>query len=57
VFPQIKGTAYFSKEAAEIVFADAQQNLEQIYAMLEKDESPVGFNLQLEIELKSTSNL
>jgi Zn-dependent M28 family amino/carboxypeptidase len=56
VFPQIKGTAYFSKEAAELVFADAQQNLEQIYAMLEKDESPKGFDLPLEIELESTSS-
>tara|TARA_R110002153_G_scaffold32537_9_gene98519 strand:- start:4543 stop:6183 length:1641 start_codon:yes stop_codon:yes gene_type:complete len=55
VFPQIKGSAYFSKEAAEIVFADAPQNLEQIYAMLEKDESPKGFDLPLEIKLESTS--
>jgi len=56
VFPQIKGTTYFSKEAAELVFADAQQNLEQIYAMLEKDESPKGFDLPFEIELESTSS-
>lgn len=55
VFPQIKGSAYFSKEAAELVFADAEQNLEQIYAMLEKDESPKGFDLPLEVQLTSTS--
>jgi Zn-dependent M28 family amino/carboxypeptidase len=55
VYPQIKGGAYFSKEAAEILFADAEQNLEQIYAMLEKDESPKGFELPLSIQLSSTS--
>ena len=55
VYPQIKGSAYFSKEAAEFVFADAQQNLEAIYAMLEKDESPKGFDLPLEIQLESKS--
>jgi Zn-dependent M28 family amino/carboxypeptidase len=55
VYPQIKGSAYFSKEAAEFVFADAQQNLEALYAMLEKDESPKGFDLPLEIQLESKS--
>jgi Zn-dependent M28 family amino/carboxypeptidase len=55
VYPQIKGAAYFSKEAAEIVFADAEQNLEQIYAMLEKDESPKGFDLTMSIQLESKS--
>jgi Zn-dependent M28 family amino/carboxypeptidase len=55
VYPQLKGAAYFSKEAAELVFADAEQTLEQIYAMLEKDESPKGFDLPLEIKLESTS--
>jgi len=56
VFPQIKGSAYFSKEAAELVFADAEQNLEQIYGMLEKDESPKGFHLPMEIQLESKSS-
>jgi hypothetical protein len=55
VYPQIKGSAYFSKEAAELVFADAEQNLEQIYGMLEKDESPKGFDLPMEIQLESKS--
>jgi Zn-dependent M28 family amino/carboxypeptidase len=55
VYPLIKGTAYFSKEAAELVFKDAELNLEQIYAMLEKDESPKGFNLPMEIQLESKS--
>jgi Zn-dependent M28 family amino/carboxypeptidase len=55
VYPQIKGSAYFSKDAAELVFADAEQNLAQIYAMLEKDESPKGFDLPMEIQLESKS--
>jgi hypothetical protein len=55
VYPQIKGSAYFSKEAAELVFADAEQNLEQIYAMLDKDESPKGFDLPMEVQLESKS--
>jgi Zn-dependent M28 family amino/carboxypeptidase len=55
VYPQIKGTAYFSKEAAEFLFADAEQSLDAIYAMLEKDESPKGFDLPLEIKLESKS--
>lgn len=56
VYPQIKGSAYFSKEAAELVFTDAEQNLEQIYAMLEKDESPKGFDLAVDIQLESKSS-
>jgi Zn-dependent M28 family amino/carboxypeptidase len=55
VHPQIKGSAYFSKETAELVFKDAELNLEEIYAMLEKDESPKGFDLPLSIQLASTS--
>jgi hypothetical protein len=55
VYPQIKGTAYFSKEAASLVFADAEQNLEQIYSMLDQDESPKGFDLPMEIKLESKS--
>jgi Zn-dependent M28 family amino/carboxypeptidase len=55
VYPQIKGSAYFSKETAEFIFEDAELNLKQIYAMLEKDESPKGFDLSLDIQLASTS--
>jgi Zn-dependent M28 family amino/carboxypeptidase len=55
VYPQLKGAAYFSKEAAELIFADAEQNLEQIYAILEKDESPKGFDLPIAIKLESIS--
>ena len=55
VYPQIKSSAYLSKEAAELVFTDAEQNLEQIYGMLESDESPKGFDLSMEIQLESKS--
>ena len=55
VYPQIKSSAYLSKEAAELVFTDAEQNLEQIYGMLESDESPNGFDLSMEIQLESKS--
>ncbi|WP_299084984.1 M28 family metallopeptidase [uncultured Paraglaciecola sp.] len=55
VYPEMTGSAYFSKEAAELVFADAEQSLEQIYAMLEKDESPKGFDLSMGIQLGSKS--
>lgn len=55
VYPKIKGSVYLSKEASELVFKDAEQNLEQIYAMLENDESPKGFNLLMEIQLESKS--
>ncbi|NCP63479.1 MAG: M28 family peptidase [Paraglaciecola sp.] len=55
VFPQLLGGAYLSKEAAEIVFADAPQNLEQIYAMLEEDASPKGFELPYRVHLESRS--
>lgn len=55
VYPQIKGTAYFSKESARLVFADAEKNLEQIYSLLDQDESPKGFDLPMEIKLESKS--
>ncbi len=55
VFPKLKGSAYLSKEAANLLFADAKLNLKQIYDMLEKDESPTGFELSMNIQLESTS--
>ncbi|MCF2947264.1 M28 family metallopeptidase [Paraglaciecola aquimarina] len=54
-FPELNNTAYFSKEAAEILFADAELNLAQIYEMLEKDESPKGFDLDSSLTLESKS--
>ncbi len=55
VYPEIKGGAYFSKEAAEVLFADAEKNLADIYAMLEEDKSPKGFALDKSIQMSSKS--
>jgi hypothetical protein len=55
VFPQLQNSAYFSKEAAQILFADAKLNLEQIYQMLEADLSPQGFDLQIDINFAKRS--
>ncbi|MGS2719521.1 M28 family metallopeptidase [Paraglaciecola aestuariivivens] len=55
VFPEIKGGAYFSKEAAELIFAGAEKELSDIYAMLENDESPKGFALNKSVNMTSTS--
>jgi hypothetical protein len=55
VYPNIKGSAYMSAEAAALLFANAQHSLEQIYGMLEQDQSPKGFALPLSIQLSSAS--
>jgi Zn-dependent M28 family amino/carboxypeptidase len=55
VFPQLQSSAYLSKEAAELVFAKAPQTLEQLYALLEEDVSPQGFDIPLSIKLESRS--
>jgi Zn-dependent M28 family amino/carboxypeptidase len=55
VFPQLQNSAYLSKEAAQILFADAQLNLEQIYQMLEEDQSPEGFDLPVSISFSKRS--
>lgn len=55
VFPQLLSSAYLSKEAAELVFINAPQNLDEIYAMLEEDKSPKGFDIPLSVKLESRS--
>lgn len=55
VFPAIKNSAYFSKEAAEVLFEGAEMSLEEIYAALEKDETPEGFALKGTISLSKKS--
>lgn len=55
MYPQIKGSAYFSRDAADLLFVDAKHNLEQIYAMLEQDESPKAFDLPMGIKLEFKS--
>lgn len=54
-FPEIKSSAYFSKAAAEVLFTGAKQNLEEIYAQLEQDQVPKGFNMSVEVSLSSRS--
>lgn len=54
-FPEILSRAYLSKEAAEKVFAKTPKNLSQIYAMLEKDESPKGFDIDFSVEMSSST--
>lgn len=55
VFPQLKNAAYFSQDAAAKLFTGAPSSLEDIYAMLEKDESPKGFALKVSMDLASDS--
>lgn len=55
VFPELLNSAYFSKEAAEILFAGAPQNITQLYQMLEQDASPKGFPLPVSIDFSKRS--
>lgn len=55
VFPELKGRAYFSKQAAEMLFEGAEKSLEDIYAMLEEDAAPAGFPLPGRISMQSKS--
>ena len=55
VFPEIKNSAYLSKAAAEKLFVGAQKSLEQIYAMLEQDQSPKGFSLPFSVTMSKQS--
>lgn len=55
VYPELKDSAYFSQEAAAKLFANAPMSLEQIYAELEADKSPAGFDLPVSIEMSKTS--
>ncbi|WP_425451720.1 M28 family metallopeptidase [Alteromonas aestuariivivens] len=54
-FPSLKGGAYLSQPAAEQLFANAPQTLEQIYAQLERDESPKGFEMAGEVNISRRS--
>ncbi|WP_339900679.1 M28 family metallopeptidase [Paraglaciecola polaris] len=55
IYPSLKNSAYLSKEAAEILFANADMNLEQIYQLLEEDKSPKGFALPVSIDFSKRS--
>ncbi|MCY7295771.1 M28 family metallopeptidase [Alteromonas sp. a30] len=53
--PELLGGAYFSQEAAKVLFEKASTSLEDIYAMLEEDKVPKGFPLNASMELSSKS--
>ncbi len=54
-FEQIKGSAFLSEGAARQLFNGAEMSLDDIYAMLEKDETPKGFEIPGEISLNKQS--
>ncbi|WP_289029443.1 M28 family metallopeptidase [uncultured Paraglaciecola sp.] len=55
VYPELKGSAYFSKEAAELLFVGTEKSLEDIYVMLEQDQSPKGFDIPLTVNMTAES--
>ncbi|GAB3038982.1 M28 family metallopeptidase [Bowmanella dokdonensis] len=55
IYPGLQNSAYFSQQAAELLFAGAPRSLEQIYADLEKDLVPAGFILPASIEFSKRS--
>ncbi|WP_408640339.1 M28 family metallopeptidase [Salinimonas chungwhensis] len=54
-FEQLKGSAFLSEGAARQLFDNAEMSLDEIYAMLEKDETPPGFAIPGEISLQKQS--
>ncbi|WJG09501.1 M28 family peptidase [Aliiglaciecola sp. LCG003] len=55
-FAQLGGGALLHKDVAEQIFADAPMNLAAIYALLEEDKAPKGFDLPLSIELTTKND-
>jgi Zn-dependent M28 family amino/carboxypeptidase len=51
----LKNSAYFSKEAAAILFEGGERTLDEVYADLEEDKSPKGFDLAYEIDFSKAS--
>ena len=54
-FEQLKGSAFLSEGAARQLFDGAKMSLDEIYAVLEKDETPKGFAIPGEISLNKQS--
>ena len=54
-FPSIKASAYMKLEAATKMFEQAGQDLAEIYAQIEKKQSPRGFPLALTVSLSAKS--
>ncbi|GAA0343035.1 M20/M25/M40 family metallo-hydrolase [Bowmanella denitrificans] len=54
-YPQLQNSAYFSQEAAALLFAGAERSLADIYADLEQNTSPAGFALPTSIHFNKRS--
>ena len=54
--PEIKGAAYLSKETGKQMFNVAGYDLEKIFAEIEKDDIPLGFDMGIEVTLKRESS-
>lgn len=54
-FEELGGGALLHKDVAAKLFADAPMNLEQIYAELENQRTPKGFDLPASIKMSSKS--
>lgn len=54
-FPELLNDAYFSQDAAAKLFADAPMSLKDIYAQLEKGNTPKGFVLKTRIDFSKQS--
>ena len=54
-FAQIKGGAYLSEGAAKTLFDGAEHSLEEVYAELEADKVPKGFELPGTVSLSKQS--
>jgi Zn-dependent M28 family amino/carboxypeptidase len=53
--PEIKARAYLSMATAEVLFADAELSIADVYELLEQDVAPAGFDLSVSAHLKSES--
>jgi Zn-dependent M28 family amino/carboxypeptidase len=56
VQPQLRGGAYVHHEAADALFVHADVTPEQIFAQVDADEIPTGFDLQLSATLSRQSS-
>ena len=55
-YPQLKAGAYLHMEAAKPLFEGAKENLESIFAKLEKKEVPTGFALNAKLSFSRESS-
>jgi Zn-dependent M28 family amino/carboxypeptidase len=53
--PELIGSAYLSMKSAETLFADTPVSIKDIYAQLENDEIPKGFDMSMTVNLARAS--